>query len=680
MEWTWTQEDRPIQLTTPLGKDKLLVKSFRAREALNELFHFELHVVGDPDDEVTFDQLLGQKVTIKLQREIGTRYFNGIVHRVAAGGRDFWFQHYRLELVPQFWFLTRKRNSRIFQQKSTPDVLKKVLEGLDVSYELQGTFHPHEYRVQYQETDFEFASRLMEDEGIYYFFKHSDGSHKMVLANTPQSHPDVPYLPTVKYEETFNPTELEENRVFGWRKSQKISTGKVTTWDEHFQLPGKHLDATKSIVDKVQVGTVSHNLKAGGADGFEIYEFPGTYSRIYDGINKGGGDQADHLGWIFEEAPPTADLRMQEEAARALLIECKGVHTAFMAGHTFTMKEHFNSDGKYVLVSVEHQAQQPLRIGGEGGSSDQDAYEYKNQFTCIPFALPYRPERTTPPPSIRGVQTAIVVGPPGEEIYTDKYGRVKVQFRWDREGKNDVDSSCWMRVASFWAGKQWGGIHIPRIGHEVLVDFEEGDVDHPIIVGSVYNADNMPPYKLPDNKSQSGVKSRSTLKGTPDNFNEIRFEDKKGSEEFYVHAEKDQNIVVENNQTVYVGKGDNREDGSRTETVWNNETITVKNGNRTETLEMGNEDLTIKMGNRTEAIKMGNDSLKLDLGGRTEEAMQYIEMKVGQNSIKIDQTGITLNGLMIQIKGQVMCQMTAPMTTVQGTAMLQLSGGIIMIG
>ena len=151
-------------------------------------------------------------------------------------------------------------------------------------------------------------------------------------------------------------------------------------------------------------------------------------------------------------------------------------------------------------------------------------------------------------------------------------------------------------------------------------------------------------------------------------------------EEFYVHAEKDQNIVVENNQTVYVGKGDNREDGSRTETVWNNETITVKNGNRTETLEMGNEDLTIKMGNRTEAIKMGNDSLKLDLGGRTEEAMQYIEMKVGQNSIKIDQTGITLNGLMIQIKGQVMCQMTAPMTTVQGTAMLQLSGGIIMIG
>jgi type VI secretion system secreted protein VgrG len=678
-EWTWTQEERPIQITTPLGKDKVLVKNFRAREALNELFHFEVNLVGSPDEEFKFDQLLGQKVTIKLEREAGTRYYNGIVHRMSAGGRDFHFQYYRLELVPQFWLLTRKRTSRIFQQKTTPDILKKILEGLDVSYELQGTFHPSEYRVQYQETDFEFASRLMEDEGIYYFFKHSDGGHKMVLANTPQSHPDVPYLPTVKYEEIFNKAEIEENRVFGWKKTQKISTGKVTTWDEHFQLPGKHLDGQKSIMDTLQVGTVSHNLKAGGADGFEIYEFPGTYSRIYDGINKGGGDQADHLQWIFDEATPVADLRMQEEAARSVLIECKGVHTAFMAGHTFTMKEHFNSDGKYTLISVEHQGQQPLRIGGEAGVSDVDAYEYKNQFTCIPFALPYKPERTTPPPSIRGLQTAIVVGPPGEEIYTDKYARVKVQFRWDRDGKNDVDSSCWMRVASFWAGKKWGGIHIPRIGHEVLVDFEEGDVDHPIIVGSVYNADNMPPYKLPDNKTQSGVKSHSTLKGSDDNFNEIRFEDKKGSEEVYMHAEKDWNNICENNQTAYIGKGPNREEGSRTETVYKDETLTIETGNRKETIKMGNDSLEISMGNRDEAIKMGNDTLKIDLGYKTEEAMQYILMTVGQSSIKIDQMGVTIKGMMIKVEGQVMVDVDAPLTTVKGDAMLTLKGGITMI-
>jgi type VI secretion system secreted protein VgrG len=350
-----------------------------------------------------------------------------------------------------------------------------------------------------------------------------------------------------------------------------------------------------------------------------------------------------------------------------------------MAGHTFTLKEHFNANGKYTLVSVEHHGQQPLRIGGEANVADVDAYEYKNQFTCIPFSLPFKPERTTPPPSIRGVQTAIVVGPPGEEIYTDKYARVKVQFRWDREGKNDVDSSCWMRVASFWAGKKWGGIHIPRIGHEVLVDFEEGDVDHPIIVGNVYNADNMPPYKLPDNKTQSGVKSHSTMKGSDDNFNEIRFEDKKGSEEVYMHAEKDWNNICENNQTSYIGKGPNREEGSRTETVYKDETLTIETGNRKETIKMGNDSLEISMGNRDESIKMGNDTLKIDLGYKSEEAMQYILMTVGQSSIKIDQMGVTIKGMMIKVEGQVMVDVDAPLTTVKGDAMLTLKGGITMI-
>jgi type VI secretion system secreted protein VgrG len=280
---------------------------------------------------------------------------------------------------------------------------------------------------------------------------------------------------------------------------------------------------------------------------------------------------------------------------------------------------------------------------------------------------------------VQGTQTAVVVGPPGEEIFTDKYGRVKVQFHWDREGQNNATSSCWIRVGTPWAGKNWGIIHIPRIGHEVIVDFLEGDPDQPIIVGSVYNADMMPPYALPANKTQSGVISRSTLGGSPANFNQIRFEDLKGSEQVLIHAERNQDIEVEKDETHWVGHDrkktiDHDETTSighdRTETVKNNETITIDQGNRTVTLNMGNDSLTIKMGNQT---------TKINLGKSETEAMQSIELKVGQSSIKLDQTGVTIKGMTIKVEGQIMTQVKAPMTQVNGDAMLTLKGGITMI-
>jgi len=312
-----------------------------------------------------------------------------------------------------------------------------------------------------------------------------------------------------------------------------------------------------------------------------------------------------------------------------------------------------------------------------------------------------------------------VVGPAGEEIFTDKYGRIKVQFHWDREGQSDINSSSWIRVGTPWAGKNWGIIHIPRIGQEVLIAFEEGDPDRPIVVGSVYNSDMMPPYTLPDNKTQSGMKSRSSMQGTPDNFNELRFEDKKDEEQVYFHAEKNFDRVVENNDTLKVGfekkdQGDqtieifnnqsltvgcsSAGDGSQTITVWKdrtetvktgNETITIEKGDRTVNVKMGNDAHNIKMGNRTVEIGMGNDSLKismgnqttkLDLGKSSTEAMQSIELKVGANSIKIDQTGVTISGIMVKIEGQAMTQVKAPMTQVSGDAMLTLKGGITMIG
>jgi len=324
----------------------------------------------------------------------------------------------------------------------------------------------------------------------------------------------------------------------------------------------------------------------------------------------------------------------------------------------------------------------------------------------------------TPKARVDGTQTAVVVGPAGEEIFTDKYGRVKVQFYWDRQGKKDANSSCWVRVGTSWGGKQWGATHIPRIGQEVVIAFEEGDPDQPVIVGSVYNANLMPPYTLPDNRTQSGIKSRSSLKGDAETFNELRFEDKKDSEEIYFHAQKDFNRVVENNDTLKVGflkkdKGDHTieifnnhslkvgcpeaDEGSQTVEVYKDRTETLKTGNEKLTVEQGNRDVNVKMGNDTHKIDqgnrdvkidMGNDSLKISMGNQTTkldlgksetEAMQSIELKVGQSSIKIDQTGVTIKGMMISIEGQVKTDVKGVMTTVNGDGMLTLKGGLTMI-
>jgi type VI secretion system secreted protein VgrG len=557
------------------------------------------------------------------------RFFNGICNRISRGEKTEEFVNYHLELVPQFWLLTRVSQSRIFQQLTVPDILKKVLTGLDVSWELQGEYKSREYCVQYQESDFNFASRLMEEEGMYYFFKHSDGGHQMVVADTPQSHPDIPYESTVKFEEFFGHSP-EEVRVYDWSKGQELRSGKVTLWEEHFQLPNQHLDAEKTIQDSVSVGKETHKLTAGGAAQLELYDFPGEYSRHFDGINKSGGEQPSHLQWIFSENVRIAGVRMQQEAVNALLIEAKASHAGFTSGHAFTLKDHFSDDARYILTSVEHTAQQPL-----GAQQDEHGWKYVNEFTCIPAALPYRPQRTTPVPSVRGVQLATVVGPPGEEIFPDRYSRVKVQFHWDRQGKNDIDSSCWIRVGTFWAGKQWGAIHIPRIGQEVIVAFEEGDVNHPIIVGSVYNADMMPPYKLPDNKTQSGIKSRSSKGGSPDNYNEIRFEDKKGSEEILVHAELDLRTEVERDEFREVGR------------------------------------------DRNTKIKR-DDMTKIDRMGVT-EAIKSFEIKVGQSSILLEPAQITIKSPTITIESQIATKMKSAMTTIESSGITTIKGSLVKI-
>ncbi len=690
-------DQRPIQFTTPLGPYKLLVSHIQGREAVSELFHFQIDALTEDTSPIAFDSLMGQTVTVAIEgKQGGTRYINGLVVGVTQGVREQMFTNYRLEIVPNLWKLTRTAKSCIYQQKSVLDILKIVLAGLDVEYNVQATLEPREYCVQYRETDFNFACRLMEEEGIFYFFKHTSSGHTLVLADSTQAFAAIPFQPTVTYE-TARGGGYQEDRILAWEKGQGLRSGKTTNWDFQFQMPDKNCEAVAQVLDTVQAGTISHKLQVGGNSAFELYDYPGGYCKRFDGIDKSGSDQAANLNNIFTDNNRTVKLRMEAETAAGFFISGRGLHPGFTPGYKFTLQSHFTDNGDFTLLAVDHDAHQPL-------GNDTEPFRYENVFRAIPNALVYRPPRTTPEPFVHGPQTAVVVGTAGEEIFTDKYGRVKVQFRWDRTGTNDANSSCWLRVGTHWAGKQWGAIHIPRIGQEVIVAFIEGDPDQPIIVGSVYNADNMPPYTLPDNKTQSGILTRSSKQGGAANFNQILFEDKKGSEFLTIHAEKDQNHQIENDDTQWVGHDrtttidhdetrevkhdrtttiDNDETktvkGKETITITGNQTLEIQQGNQTNTIDMGNQSTTLKMGNQDTELNMGNQSTKVDLGTITMEAMQSITLKVGQSKITIDQMGVTIEGMMIKVNAQIELQEQALLIQSQASALMQIKGAITMI-
>jgi type VI secretion system secreted protein VgrG len=696
---SYTDAQRTIQLTTPLAANTLLATAFQGREAISELFFFQLNAMTESTTPIAFDALLGQSITVTLVLAAGSRYFNGIVVGVTQAAREEAFTNYKLTIAPSVWTLTRNAQSRIFQQMAVPDILKAVFSGQQVSYKLTGTYNPREYCVQYRETDFDFASRLMEEEGIFYFFQHTDSQNTLVLGDSPQVFQNLPLSPTVTYD-IFTASGLADDRVSGWEKVQDLRSGKATLWDYEFQMPDKNCAATSPVPATLEAGTITHKLQVGGNSAFELYDYPGGYTKRVDGVSKSGGDQPAELQQIFTDNARTVKIRMAQETARAMVVHGRGSHAGFISGYNFTLAGHYSDNGVFTLVSVEHDASQPL--------GDQEAFEYGNTFDAIPVALPFVPARTTPQPFVHGPQTALVVGGSGDEIATDKYGRVKVQFHWDRVGTDDLNSSCWLRVATHWAGQQWGAIHIPRVGQEVIVAFLEGDPDQPIIVGSVYNADNMPPWTLPDNKTQSGIISRSSTGGAAANYNQIQFEDKKGSEQINVQAEKDLNTVVENNETRNVGSSA-ADDGSRTTVIYNNETLTVtkgnqsttvqqgnqsteikvgnqsnlvdtgnqtneiKMGNQTETLDMGNQTTTLKMGNQSTTLNMGNQSTTLDLGNITTQcslgsitlqAMQSITLQVGANQIVISMTGVTINGMMVSVEADAMCQIQGAITMI----------------
>jgi type VI secretion system secreted protein VgrG len=613
MPESYSQENRFLFVETPLAPNKLLLESYTGHEAISELFSFQLELLSE-DQKIDFASLLGSKISFGVNGPDGAkkRHIQGIVTAFAQLPSRERVAHYRATVSPSVWKLTRKRQSRIFQQKTVPDILKLVLAEFDVNYDLRGNYTPRDYCVQYRESDFEFASRLMEEEGIFYFFKQAGDGDKLMLGDSPVSHADIPGDSKIVYDE-IEGGERDETRIFDWQKTQRWDSGKFTLRDHNFELPHNSLQEDKEIMPDVQVGKITHKLNVGGnTPALEVYDYPGGYEKNNEG----------------EKAAGTGMERI--EAAQFVIRGQSNVYD-LIPGYRFTLERHFNGDGQYVITSVTHSGREGSFYADSGKAQ---APHFSNIFTCLPFELHFRPPCATPKPQVRGCQTAYVVGPAGEEIYVDKYGRIKVQFHWDREGKNNDKSSCWVRVASFWAGKQWGAVHLPRIGQEVVVDFLEGDPDRPIVVGSVYNAENMPPYGLPGDKTKSTLKSRSSKGGGADNFNEIRFEDKKGSEEVYFQAEKDLNSLVKNDETRTV-KHD------RTVKIEHDETKEVTHDLK---LTVGN-DRTTKIGNN-DTTTIGKDQ-STTVGGKCTVtiAQDNSETVGGKESVTIAQNQtLTIGG------------------------------------
>jgi type VI secretion system secreted protein VgrG len=542
----FTQETRVCTVTSPLGGDALLLRHLAAQESISRLFRFDLDLVSE-QDAIDFKAIIGKNLSVKLALEDGKfRYFHGVVSRFAQGSRDRRLVSYRAEVVPWLWFLTRRADCRIFQDKTVPDIIKKVFSDLgfsDFAMRLSGSHKPRVYCVQYRETDFNFVSRLMEEEGIGYFFEHEESKHTLVLFDSASGNPECPGQADAEYATTES-ADRRAGEIEEWYVERELHPGKYAITDYNFESPKSSLLATTTSAELI-----------GGNQKYEVYDFPTAHKTLDEGEQR-------------------VRLRMEAEESSAIRIHGRSTCPGFTSGHRFTLKHHYRSDYNvaYLLTSVEHAVNQSVGDQDTGGT-------YSNSFTCIPRSIPFRPSLVTPRPLIQGVQTAVVTGPAGEELYLDKYGCIKVQFYWDREGRHDEKTSCWVRVSEPVAGKGWGAHCHPRIGQEVVVEFLEGDPDRPIVTGCVYNAEQMPPYDLPANSTRTGIKSRSSKGGG--GFNEIRLEDKKGAEEIFIHAQKDENIVIENNNTEQVGNDE-------TITIGRNRSMTI-GANKTETVGVNKE-------------------------------------------------------------------------------------------
>lgn len=662
MRTGFKQTNSALSVTTPFGADVLLLDSFQGVEALSQPFKFSL-AMRSSNTGLDPALIVGASVTVKIALPGGPiRFFNGIVSRFMHAGGDTTFSSYSAELVPGLWLLTLSRDRVIYQNKTSADIIKAVLGEFGVTFDAQlsGTYISREYCVQYDETALEFISRLMEEEGIFYFFTFADGGHTMVLGDSTAVHTDCAGGAALRYFpdpggrrmiDAVNQLEYESRLV-----AQKFEYS-----DYNYLTPSTAL-LTQS---------------AGASGKGKQFEYPGKHAVLADGTQRA---------------------KVRSEASQVDGTVCRGTSYCYplSAGKKFTLSGHARSalNTSLVLRAVTHAA-----------SKDQ----YSNGFEAFAATVPFRPPRVSPLPRVSGSQTALVVGPSGEEIWTDAHGRIKVQFHWDRVGVKDENSSCWVRVAQSWAGLGWGSLFLPRIGQEVVVSYVDGDPDRPLVTGCVYNAENTTPVTLPGMQTQSTIKSRSSKQGAAGN--EMRMEDKKDSEEFYIHAQKDMKVEIENDlstklikgsETHTLEKGDRTVDvqtGKETHNVKGTRTLTVT-GNETHTNKAdfkqavtGNYELKVT-GNLvidvtgSISIKSGT-TLQAEAGtaltskagtALTNEAGTSLTNKAGLDLTNQAGTGLKNKaGTTLDNEGAMVTNKASAMQTVDGGGMLTLKGGLVKI-
>jgi type VI secretion system secreted protein VgrG len=590
----------PVTLSGPDWVKSAAFRSMHVLEQLGEPFQFELEVLSD-EANLKPNDVLGEALTVSLQVGSSLRHFNGFATTLTRLGTLGEFFHYRLTLRPWLWFLSRATNCRIFQKMNVPDIIKKVFRDhgfSDFDERLSGEYGQKEFLVQYRETDLHFVRRLMEHEGIYFFFRHAAGTHTLVMADSIAAHLATPFYTELRFVPPDKNRDAHLDHVNAWESVSEVETGAYALSDYDFEKPRVPLGVQRKFT-----------LKQAHSE-YETFDFPGNYKETADGSRY-------------------ALIRLEELHANRLRAEGEANARGLLVGSFFTLTEHpvdvANRD--YLVVSCNALIRSHELQSGTADPGDV----FRCRFTAIESDRAFRPPRVTLKPVVQGAQTARVVGKKGEEIWTDPYGRVKLQFPWDRKGPGNEDSSCWVRVAQVWAGTDFGAIHIPRIGQEVIVEFLEGDPDRPIVTGRVYNFDNMPPYDLPMNQTQSGIKSRSTLGGNQDNCNEIRFEDLKGSELFFMQAEKDHTTEVKNNQSTNVVKNRSASvGGSDSVSVGGDRSVAVT-GDLTVTVEGGQSKLTVTGKHNVDAT----DTIEI-------QAPTHIKLTVGASSILMTPSTITL--------------------------------------
>lgn len=651
-----TQDGRLLQLSTPLGNDYLLANRMVCIEGLNKLFSIELDLLHDETSPgsvptaIKSDRVLGSVFCLSVHQEGDVdRYFNGICQRFSQGPRNERFSSYRAILVPTVWVLTQNCRSRIFQDKTVPEILEIVLAGFAFDNEIQGKFEQRNYCVQYRESDWDFASRLMEEEGIFYFFEHMQDSHRLVLGNNQQSH--RPCRSQTKIPFTNDRSDLGENwtpQIQSWMIDEQICSGVHELRDYNFQLPLNDLR-----------GEHASRFDVGGNRSLEIKDWPGDYANHFDGIDHGGQEAPSRFDLIFEARDRTVKNRQEEIDVAYKTIRGTSDCCSLAGGFHFEFirHPHREQNGKYVLTSVRHSAiQSPVYVSEQ---SVENSYEV--EFDCIPQGgsfPPYRPPRVTPRPVIHGSQTATVVGNKDDEIFTDKYGRVKVHFHWDSSQHNDQRSSAWLRYGTLFAGNSWGSMFIPRVGHEVIVDFLEGDPNQPIIVGSVYNEKNKPHYELPKYKTLSYIKTRSTPQAK--GFNELRFEDKAKKEQVFVHSQKRYDLRARG--SMYETCGGNRQEViglKNPDNPGGNLAVTIAGCydlHVNESMYIGidqklNEAVSSEVVEDYQSTLFTKVQTKASLNAQEIilEAKSKISLKVGASCIVIDPTSVTIAAAMVKI-------------------------------